>query len=561
MNKKYRKNIDWVVGKLGEPEITTIIMGQSPPGSTYNTKVEGLPFFQGKADFGETHPKPRVWCTAPKKIAEPGDVLLSVRAPVGPTNLAGERCCIGRGLAAIRGEKKVLTQFIYYWFKHIETWLNGQGEGSTFKAIGKDRINSLKIPVPPLPVQERIVQILQRSDEVRRKRDAALKLADAVLPSIFHDTFECGTTWPQKPISEIAKTRSGGTPSRRKPEYWSGTVPWVSPSDMKVTEIYDSEEHISEEAISESSTNLVEPNAILIVARSGILAHTFPVAITRTSVTFNQDIRALLPELEVIIPEYLLSALRARAPHVLMSIVKRGSTVHSIDSSRFFEMTIPIPPIAVQKTFVAQVEQLTAASQRLAIGKTDSRSLFDSLLSRAFTGELTAEWEAANAEWIRVQTDLEERLPRLLLLAIIREHMARSRKAAGTAILSRVLMKYAFLFQMEGNGYRRYYHFIPHPQGPFAREIYGELNRLKTDGLISIDKNADENDVQIALAGLAHVEAVLAILPDDLKGDIDTILDAYSDLDHAALLKAIHEKYPAYYVQSGPALKKGKRKQ
>jgi len=547
MSKKAIKRIGWANGKLGDPEIASIVMGQSPPGSTYNTNGKGLSFFQGKADFGETHPTSRVWCSAPKKIAEPGDILLSVRAPVGPTNVARRQCCIGRGLTAIRGEKKALTQFIYYWLKHIESWLSAQGEGSTFKAIGKEKIKNLKIPIPPLPVQERIVQILQKADEIYRKRQDALKLADAILPSIFHDTFECDSSkWPQKRIGDIVKTRSGGTPSRRKPEYWHGTIPWVSPSDMKVTEIHDAEEHICEEAIDESATNLVEPNTILVVVRSGILAHTFPVAITRASVTFNQDIRALLPNQELLIPEYLLWALKASTPHILMSIVKRGSTVHSIDTSRFLDMVIPVPPITVQRTFVAQVEQLVSASQRLYDGTSDSDGLFKSLLARAFSGELTAKWETANADWIKTQVDLQKRLPRLVLLALIRERATSYERAAQVAILVTTLVKFTFLLQMEGNGRRRFYQFVPYHYGPFAKEVYSDLQRLQAEGIVVVDEDTDEEKTRIVLADRAKGDAALSDLPDDIRQDIADILDDYGDLDHKALLKAIYDKYPAY---------------
>jgi len=83
------------------PEIANITMGQSPPGSTYNPNGAGLPFFQGKADFGQRFPTIRVWCTELRKTANKGDVLISVRAPVGPTNIAEQKCIIGRGLAAI----------------------------------------------------------------------------------------------------------------------------------------------------------------------------------------------------------------------------------------------------------------------------------------------------------------------------------------------------------------------------------------------------------------------------------------------------------------------------
>jgi type I restriction enzyme S subunit len=102
----------WPLVKLGD--VCEIIMGQSPPGDTYNKEGRGLPFYQGKIDFGKVHlQSPSAWCTEPLKIAEPGDILISVRAPVGPTNLTGEKCCIGRGLAAIRPKKEVDTWFVF----------------------------------------------------------------------------------------------------------------------------------------------------------------------------------------------------------------------------------------------------------------------------------------------------------------------------------------------------------------------------------------------------------------------------------------------------------------
>jgi type I restriction enzyme S subunit len=100
----------WQWFKLGD--VCDIIAGQSPPGDTYRTSPTGLPFFQGKADFGLRHPVARAWCASPIKVAEPGDILISVRAPVGPTNVAEVRCCIGRGLAAIRPRSTVDRDFI-----------------------------------------------------------------------------------------------------------------------------------------------------------------------------------------------------------------------------------------------------------------------------------------------------------------------------------------------------------------------------------------------------------------------------------------------------------------
>ena len=90
----------WIIKKLDDA--CNIIMGQSPPGNTYNKDKSGLPFFQGKAEFGVRYPTVVKWCSKPKKVAYKNDVLISVRAPVGPTNIASSDCCIGRGLAVIR---------------------------------------------------------------------------------------------------------------------------------------------------------------------------------------------------------------------------------------------------------------------------------------------------------------------------------------------------------------------------------------------------------------------------------------------------------------------------
>jgi type I restriction enzyme S subunit len=145
----------WARAKL--PEIATISMGQSPPGASYNESGEGLPFFQGKADFGDRHPRIRVWCTDPRRVAEPGDVLLSVRAPVGPTNVADRRCIIGRGLAAIRPISPIPAGFVLFYLRLVEPVLAEQGTGSTFTAVNRDHLESLEVGVPPLPEQHRIL--------------------------------------------------------------------------------------------------------------------------------------------------------------------------------------------------------------------------------------------------------------------------------------------------------------------------------------------------------------------------------------------------------------------
>ena len=122
---------------------------------------EGLPFFQGKAEFGPMSPTAVKWCTEPSKIAEVGDVLISVRAPIGPTNLSDMKCCIGRGLAAIRPHGQVPTRLLLYYLRHSEPLLASKATGTTFQAISGKQLRNHPIIVPPLPEQHRIVEAIE----------------------------------------------------------------------------------------------------------------------------------------------------------------------------------------------------------------------------------------------------------------------------------------------------------------------------------------------------------------------------------------------------------------
>jgi len=176
----------WRWAKLGE--VCEIIAGQSPPGHTYRKTPEGLPFFQGKADFGNRSPIPRVWCVEPTKIANAGDILISVRAPVGPTNVAIQECCIGRGLAAIRCGNNIKMEFLLFWLKFDEGNLEKKGSGSTFGAINRKDLEELPTPLPPFPEQQRIAAILNEQmaavEKARAAAEAALETANT-LPAAY----------------------------------------------------------------------------------------------------------------------------------------------------------------------------------------------------------------------------------------------------------------------------------------------------------------------------------------------------------------------------------------
>jgi type I restriction enzyme S subunit len=166
----------WEVINLGQA--ADLIMGQSPPSSSYNTKGIGLPFLQGKAEFGGIYPRPKKWCSKPIKIAQKNDVLISVRAPVGDVNIAPFDCCIGRGLAAIRPKDCLEQLYLFYYLLTVKQRLESEGRGTTFKAIGRSVLENFKLPLPPLPEQHEIAHALSSLDkkiETEEKRKATLQ--------------------------------------------------------------------------------------------------------------------------------------------------------------------------------------------------------------------------------------------------------------------------------------------------------------------------------------------------------------------------------------------------
>ena len=155
------------VHKVGINELVDITWGASPDSTTYNNSGEGVPFYQGKADFGSLYINaPTTYCTAPVKMAKKNSILMSVRAPVGAVNIAVQDCCIGRGLASITPkEDKSTTMFVYYALKYMEEEIERLGTGSTFKAINKDSYAKILMPEAGFDDQLKFVKIAEQAEK------------------------------------------------------------------------------------------------------------------------------------------------------------------------------------------------------------------------------------------------------------------------------------------------------------------------------------------------------------------------------------------------------------
>ena len=214
----------WVTLK----NVAKIIMGQSPPSLTYNKDGVGIPFYQGKKEFGEVYLKESsIWCSEPKKLANPGDILISVRAPVGDVNITKNKCAIGRGLAIIRPKNLLSLFYVFYFLKYYKLFWEKKGKGSTFKAIKKTDLENLLIPLPfkdGKPDFEKQKQIVERIEALFKEIDKAIelrqkaieetrKLFDSVLDRIFREAEKDKKNWKWVKLKDLlASLESGKRP-------------------------------------------------------------------------------------------------------------------------------------------------------------------------------------------------------------------------------------------------------------------------------------------------------------------------------------------------------------
>ena len=162
-------------------------MGQSPPGESYNITGDGMPFLQGSAEFGKKNPKPVKWTTSPTKVAEPGDLLISVRAPVGDVNFADRKVCIGRGLARIRETDLATTSFLVLALQYAHKDLTAASGTGMFSSISGTNLKKIRVKVPSIDKQQQLVHAVALLENVADSVESAVSKSRLLRRACFNE--------------------------------------------------------------------------------------------------------------------------------------------------------------------------------------------------------------------------------------------------------------------------------------------------------------------------------------------------------------------------------------
>ena len=382
-----------------------VIAGQSPDGKHYNSDGNGIPFYQGKKDFGDKFIQPpTTWTTETTKVARQGDILMSVRAPVGPVNFATEEICIGRGLAAIRSRGDLDRDFLYYQLLHLQPEIAGK-EGAVFASINKAEIAALPIMAAPLSEQHRIVAILDEAFDgiatAKANAEQNLQNARALFESYLQKVFtERGDGWDRVTLetllergwveSHLDGNHGGDYP--RKEEFIDEGVPYISANCLYEDQVDMSRaKYLSPDRAAKLRKGIAKDRDVLFAHNATV----GPVAILKTGeekVILGTSLTYYRCNLKYILPEYLAHYMRSFDFRVQYEQVMKQSTRNQVPITKQREFFHVIPPVEEQSRIVASLDGLFNKGRELESLYRQKLAALDelkkSLLHRAFSGAL-----------------------------------------------------------------------------------------------------------------------------------------------------------------------------
>ena len=376
----------WRRVRLGD--VTDVVMGQSPPGEFVVDwqgevlDVNGLPFIQGNAEFGTKYPYPEKWCLQPFKVGIPGDVLISVRAPVGQTNRVATQLGIGRGLAAVRFDKKS-QQFGWHVLNHSKSALDRVTQGSTFAAIGGVELRNLPILLPPLPEQRAIAAVLDSIDDAIEGAEAVIAATGQLRDSLLHDLLTRGlpgqhtefrdvpglgtipADWEVVRLGDVADVTSGlAMGPHRIPQ--TNPRPYLTVANVQADQVTIDDNRLMEVSESEYQSRTLQAGDVVLVeghAQISQLGRAAIVPAEAEGFTFQNHLFRVRP--------YGRSDARFTTAYVnghggrryFGSFGGTTSGLNTVSATNVKALPLPLPPLAEQLAIAATLDGVDTAME------------------------------------------------------------------------------------------------------------------------------------------------------------------------------------------------------
>ena len=316
-------------------------------------------------------------------VLPPDSVLFSSRAPIGHVAINAVPMATNQGFKSfVPNRERIHTKFLYHWLRWNRPYLESLGNGATFKEVSKAVVARIEVPLPPLPEQRRIAEILDKADALRAKRRAALAQLDTLTQSIFLDMFGDPATnpkgWRRSALRELGQVKTGGTPPSAKPGMFDGPIPFVTPGDLESDAPV--KRSVTEAGAAESET--VRAGATLVCCIGATIGKTGCAAVRSA---FNQQINAVEWG-ESVHDSYGYTVLRFFKPTIIAW--GASTTLPILKKSAFEKIEIPVPTTDLQAEFAARSAEVVKMERSLRTSLVHCDDLFASLQARAFQGEL-----------------------------------------------------------------------------------------------------------------------------------------------------------------------------
>ena len=353
-----------------------------------------------------------------RKAIRKDDVLVSTVRPnlnavaMVPADLDGH--IASTGFCVLRPNRAVIEpRYLFYrtFTPEFVTALTARVRGISYPAVSDKDVKQVEVPLPPLAEQRRIVEILDRADDLRRLRAEADARVNRILPSLFVRMFGDPATnsmhWPIKRIGEMCDIVSGATPRTERPEFWGGGIPWATPKDLSEHDGWSLDRTartLTGEGLASCSAAVIPEGSVLLSSRAPIGL----VAVAGMPMCTNQGFKNLVCGLDVD-PWYLFGWCRIRTTY--LQSLGRGATFKEISKRIVESIELPLPPMQRQRRFRSRLMNLTSIHRARIQSARRIANLFRVLLGRAFSGSLTASWREAHMD--EILQEMEQKASRI----------------------------------------------------------------------------------------------------------------------------------------------------